>query len=125
MKSSGSDVHSLLVTLRDSPIDNAGASDKVLGTIYNYLMAVPSKPPDNAIHWFCRQAAPDTVAAATFLIRLFAYNSQLVDDWKAKLHSCLSHCSDCVQGVEQVKVSSRNTCVSSDIHISLSSLIFS
>jgi senataxin len=123
MASSESDVHSLLATLRDSPIDNSGASDKVLGTVYNYLMAVPVKPPDNVVHWFCRQAAPDTVAAATFLIRLFAYNSQLVENWKTILHSCLSRCSHCVQGIEQVKVSSRNTCVSSDIHISHSLLI--
>jgi len=103
------DVQSLLVTLRDSPIDNAGASDKVLGTVYNYLMGVPTKPPDNALHWFCHQATSDTVAAATFLIRLFAYNSPLVEDWKIKLHSCLSRCSECVQGLELVKVSSRNT----------------
>jgi senataxin len=109
MASSESDVQSLLATLRDSPIDNAGASDKVLGTVYNYLMGVPTKPPDNVLHWFCRQAAPNTVGAATFLIRLFAYNSPLVEGWKTKLHSCLSRCPECVQGLEQAKVSSRNT----------------
>ena len=103
------DIQSLLVTLRNSPIDNAGASDKVLGTVYKYLMGVPTKPPDNALHWYCRQATSDTVAAATFLIRLFAYNSPLVEDWKVKLHSCLSSCPECVQGLQQAKVSSRNT----------------
>ena len=101
-------VQSLLVTLRDSPIDNAGASDQVLGTVYNYLMGA-TKPPDDALHWYCRQATTGTVAAATFLIRLFAYNSPLVEDWKIRFHSCLSRCPECVQGLEQVKVSSRTT----------------
>lgn len=109
MAGSESDVQSLLAKLRDSPIDNAGASDKVLGTVYNYLMGIPTKSPDNALHWFCHQAAPNTVASATFLLRLFAYNSPLVEDWKMKLHSCLSLCPGCIQGLEQVKASSRKT----------------
>src|ERR1700733_6888049 len=109
MASSGSDVPLLLARLRDSPIDNAGASDEVLGTLYHYLMEVSTNPSDNAIHWFCPHAAPNTVGAATFLIRLFAYSSQQVENWKVKLHSCLSRCSECVRWFEQVKVSSRNT----------------
>jgi senataxin len=105
------DVPTLLATLRDSPVDNTGASEQLLATVYEYLMKVPTIPPNNALHWFCRLAEPNTVAAATFLIRLFAYSSQSVEKWKMKLQYCLSRCPECVQGLEQVKVSSRHTCV--------------
>ncbi|KAJ7505328.1 AAA domain-containing protein [Mycena galericulata] len=78
-----------LATLRDSPVDNAGASDAVLANIFTYLMEIPSSPSDGRLHWFCSRATPTTVAAATFLIRLFAYSSPLVEEWRRKV-SCLS-----------------------------------
>jgi len=103
------DVQTLLATLRDNPIDNAGASDSVLTQIFTHLMNIPSNPVDNLFHWFCCRATPITIAAATFLIRLFAYNSPQVDVWKARFQSCLSGCSECVQGLEEAKVSSKDT----------------
>lgn len=103
-----SDVEKLLVTLCDTPVDSNGISDAVLGQIYSYLMDITNVAPDD-IHWFCERANTTTVAAATFLLRLFAYSSREVDTWKEKLHACLSSCCSCVQKLEEAKVSSRHT----------------
>lgn len=103
-----SDVEKLLITLRDTPVDSNGTSDAVLGRIHSYLMDVTNVAPDD-IHWFCERANTTTVAAATFLLRLFAYTSREVDTWKEKLHACLSSCCSCVQKLEEAKVSSRQT----------------
>ncbi|KAJ7175856.1 SEN1 N terminal-domain-containing protein [Mycena filopes] len=98
-----------LSLLRDSPVDNSGASEAVLASIFKYLMDVPPTVSDESVHWFCGRAAPTTVAAATFLLRLFAYNSPAVEEWQTKLRSCLNGCCNCVQGLEEAKLSSRNT----------------
>ncbi|KAJ7095873.1 SEN1 N terminal-domain-containing protein [Mycena belliarum] len=98
-----------LVSLRDSPVDNDGASDVVLSQIFSYLMAVPPTQPDGLIHWFCGRAISTTVAAATFLIRLFAYSSALVEEWRTKFRKCLNGCAECVQGLQEAKISSQNT----------------
>jgi hypothetical protein len=103
------DVETILATLRDNPIDSTGASDAILAQILTHLMDVPSHLVDGLFHWFCHRAIPTTIAAATFLIRLFAYNSPQVDAWKARLKSCLSGCSECVQGIEEAKLSSKDT----------------
>ncbi|RDB14553.1 putative ATP-dependent helicase C29A10.10c [Hypsizygus marmoreus] len=100
------DVPSLLATLRDAPVNTENMSESILGQIYRHLMDVPSGS-DNVLHWFCHRAQPDTVEAATFLIRMFAY--QKVDEWRQKLHSCVSRCPECVQGLERAKVTSRTT----------------
>ncbi|KAJ7935638.1 hypothetical protein B0H13DRAFT_1854272 [Mycena leptocephala] len=60
-----------LATLRDSPVNNDGASDVVLSSIFTYLMGVPVNASDGRLHWFCNRASSTTVAAATFLIRYF------------------------------------------------------
>ncbi|TFK40652.1 SEN1 N terminal-domain-containing protein [Crucibulum laeve] len=101
-------VKKLLATLHDNPVDNSGASDDVLGSVFSYLIAVPPTPSGD-LHWFCHEADPTTVAAATFLLRLFAYNSAQVNSWKEKLHLCLSRCVLCVQGLQEVKVTSKDT----------------
>ncbi|KAJ7670210.1 SEN1 N terminal-domain-containing protein [Mycena rosella] len=98
-----------LAILRDSPVDNGGASDAVLGTIFTYLMGVPPSQSDGRLHWFCRRATPTTIAAATFLIRLFAYSSALVEEWRIKFRNCLNGCAECVQGLQEVKATSKNT----------------
>ncbi|KAF8908972.1 SEN1 N terminal-domain-containing protein [Gymnopilus junonius] len=104
----GSDVGKLLAVLRDTPADTQAASDAVLGKIYQYLIAVPASS-DKHVHWFCTQADSTTIDAATFLIRLMAYNSVQVTEWKKRLHECLTHCALCVQGLETAKVTSQET----------------
>lgn len=102
-------VKALLATLRDTPVDNAGASEKVLGQIYTYLMGVTPTAADDRTHWYCQLADPTTVAAATFLLRLFAYGSAQVELWKKKFRACLNSCAECVRGLEEAKVSSKHT----------------
>ncbi|KAJ6559197.1 SEN1 N terminal-domain-containing protein [Mycena vulgaris] len=98
-----------LATLRDSPVNNDGASDAVLASLFTYLMGVPPDQSDGRSHWFCGRTIPTTVAAATFLIRLFAYSSSLVDEWRTKFRGCLNGCSECVQGLQEAKVTSKTT----------------
>lgn len=103
-------VDKLLTTLRESPADTTAASDDVLKDVYQYLMAVP---PNKAgeLHWFCIEAEETTVQAATFLIRLMAYNSSQVENWKQKLQGCLRFCGACVYGQERAKLLSKETYV--------------
>lgn len=102
-----SNMQKLLKSLRDSPVDNTGASDQVLGSVYAYLMDPSSG--HKKLHWFCEKADPTTVAAASFLLRLFAYDSPQVDQWKNSLNTCLRGCCDCVRSLERIKVDSRHT----------------
>jgi len=106
-----SHVKELLVTLRDNPADTITASDDVLRDIYLYLMKAVSTP-SGEVHWFCGEASAVTIEAATFLIRLMAYDSEEVAKWKTKLHHCLSGCTSCVQGFQRGKVASKHTYVS-------------
>ncbi|KDR82678.1 hypothetical protein GALMADRAFT_220668 [Galerina marginata CBS 339.88] len=102
------DIGALLTVLRDRPADTTAASDDVLGTIYRYLVKIPPSS-DGEVHWFCKHASATTVDAATFSIRLMAYKSEQVDDWKRRLHKCMSACAFCVQGLEMAKVTSQDT----------------
>lgn len=102
-------VEKLLTNLRDSPVNTEGANDDFLGPIFAYLIKIPANPLDGLIHWFCDHANQLTIEAATFLIRLFAYDSPRVDNWKGKLWSCLEGCSGCVRGLENAKLSSKDT----------------
>lgn len=103
---SSSDVHKLLEDLRDVPVDTEHISAVVLQKVYQYLMEVPSGS-DNVLHWFCPRATPDTVEAASFLIRMFAYDR--VDEWRKRFYSCMSGCSECVKGLQRAKVTSKKT----------------
>lgn len=103
-------IETLLARLRDVPADSHSITDAVLGMVYSHLMSVPATATGD-LHWFCSAAQPTTIAAATFLIRLFAYNSPEVDNWKKKFRLCLSKCSNCIQGLEEVKETSKSTCV--------------
>lgn len=105
-----SHVKKTLDILRETPADTSAASDKVLETIYLYLLKVPSSS-DGLVHWFCKKANATTVDAATFLIRLMAYNSPQVVEWKKRLNNCLNSCAFCAQGFEIAKVTSQNTYV--------------
>lgn len=102
-------VKALLARLHDAPVDSADGSDDVLFPVFNYLMKVPSNSSDKRYHWFCSRADQLTVDAAAFLLRLFAYNSPKVDEWKARLIGCLGGCCACVKAFGEVKVTSRST----------------
>src|ERR1700676_1003653 len=91
-------VEKLLTRLRDVPVNTEGASDSFLGPIFAYLMKIEPDPLDGVLHWFCSRAGQLTVDAATFLIRLFAYNSPRVDAWKGRFEACLGDCCACVKG---------------------------
>lgn len=104
-----SGITDLLASLRDAPVNTENMSQNILSRLYRYLMDIPSGS-DNVLHWFCPRAMPDTVEAATFLIRMFAYET--VDEWREKFQSCMSSCAACVQGLERAKVTSRATYVS-------------
>ncbi|KAJ6619424.1 SEN1 N terminal-domain-containing protein [Mycena sp. CBHHK59/15] len=107
--SPSSTIDQQLATLRDSPVNNDGASDAVLSDIFTYLMGVPPSPSDGCLHWFCDRATSTTVGAATFLIRLFAYNSPVIEQWKTKFRFCLNGCSECVKGLQEAKFTSKTT----------------
>ena len=105
-----SHVEEILAKLRDVPVDTAGASDLYLGPIFSYLMKKLSNDHSNGVpHWFCSRVNQLTVDAATFLIRLFAYDSPRVTQWKNTFEKCMGGCCECLQGLEEVKISSRTT----------------
>ncbi|KAG2010053.1 RNA helicase [Coprinopsis cinerea AmutBmut pab1-1] len=107
-KNRGKSIDALLENLRDNPADNASASDDVLGRVYDYLIKdVSAKPGD--LHWFCDKASRTTVAAASFLLRLFGFDGPLVEEWKKHFHRCLSSCAFCVESLECIKISARST----------------
>lgn len=101
-------VAALLKTVRDNPLGAASARDDVLGPIHAFLLGVTASE-DAKYHWFCDKASQLTVEAASFLLRLFAYNSVLVIAWKERLTECLHGCPRCIQGFEVAKVSSRSS----------------
>ncbi|KAG2359476.1 SEN1 N terminal-domain-containing protein [Suillus spraguei] len=104
-----SKVKTLLTSVRDTPVNTVDGTEDILQPIYLHLMKIPPSASDNTYHWFCSRADQLTIGAATFLLRLFAYDSPRVDDWKKRLKSCLSGCCQCIRGFGEVKVSSRTT----------------
>lgn len=103
-------VEKILAQLRDVPVDTGGASDSYLGPIFSYLMKITSNDHSSDVpHWFCSRANQTTVEAATFLIRLFAYDSPRVTQWKNTFEKCIGGCCECLQVLEEVKISSRAT----------------
>ncbi|TFK91118.1 hypothetical protein K466DRAFT_515953 [Polyporus arcularius HHB13444] len=107
------EVKKKLLELRDQPV--AIASDDVLRLVSTYLLGSLKKPEslDNVSpkfgHWFCSQAEDLVKEAATFLIRLHAYNSSSVDIWRAQLKRVLSRCCYCVRGMHEAENMSRHT----------------
>jgi senataxin len=99
-------VKHLLVSLRERPQD-VEISDNILKDVYLYLMNMTFLKGE--VHWFCDKADTTTIEAATFLIRLFAYDSEEVKRWKERLHKCVTTCVPCAQGLEQKKILSRQT----------------
>ena len=102
-------VKALLERLHDEPADTTIATESVLAEVYDYLMGVPTTQHDGLYHWFCNHAEPLTIDAASFLLRLFAYNSPKVVQWKGRFAAVLSGCVRCVKGLAEVKLTSRQT----------------
>ncbi|KIK69521.1 hypothetical protein GYMLUDRAFT_33895 [Collybiopsis luxurians FD-317 M1] len=100
-------VQDILKQLHDDPRNSEGVQESDLDVIYTYLQRC-SVAKSN-YHWFCRRAEGSVVQAATFLLRLFAYNSPKVDLWKGWLNKSLDTCAECVLGFEKAKISSRTT----------------
>ncbi|KAI0269828.1 SEN1 N terminal-domain-containing protein [Gloeopeniophorella convolvens] len=80
-----------------------------MSEVLDYLFKVPTDPSDGAFHWFCQRADPTTREAASFLLRLLAYDSQRVNDWKVRMKGMLRSCCDCVKGLQEAKEASRTT----------------
>jgi senataxin len=104
-------VETLLERLRKDPVGSEGSTDPIMKVVFDYLFKVSEDPSDGAHHWFCQRANNITREAATFLIRLFAYDSRRVDDWKARMRKVISSCCDCVRGLQEAKRTSQQTCV--------------
>ena len=101
-------IQAKLAQLRDAPAGTTDADESILALIYQFLIPDDSLKPKD-LHWFCSRADQAVVDAATFLIRLHAYNSARVDTWRRFLRICLTTCPGCVRGLQEVKVSSRHT----------------
>ncbi|KAI5896492.1 uncharacterized protein SCHCODRAFT_01200004 [Schizophyllum commune H4-8] len=106
------EIANLLADVRAEPAKYNKPSDTVLGAIFGLVVKTgPSEP--SQIHWFCSQASETLSEAATFLIRLFAYNSPLVETWKAQYSLCVNECVQCALGVEIAKTRARSIYMSS------------
>ena len=107
------EVKKKLAELRDAPV--ALVPDEVLRLLSTYLLGSLSTPANPATftptrqHWFCSQASEVTREAATFLIRLHAYNSNSVEVWRLHLKRVLSTCGYCVRGLHEAEAMSRHT----------------
>lgn len=99
----------LLKSLRDVPTNTGGANDKILGPLWGFVMKAQPHDSDKLSHWFCSRADPIIAEAAVFMIRLFAYSNPKVDQWKEKMASLLASCPACVKGLQDAKLSSRQT----------------
>ena len=108
---SSTQVETLLERLRKEPVGSEGSTDQIMKVVFDYLINVPDNPSGGAYHWFCQLADNVTQEAATFLIRLFAYDSQRVNDWKTRMKKIVSSCCDCVRALQEAKRTSQQTCV--------------
>lgn len=105
-----SNLEELLEALRIVPADSNAVGDEILAAMYGHLLQKNPRPTGD-VHWFCEKADSVTKEAAAFSLRLFAYNSDRVDQWKMVLHDCVSCCAHCGAAFENGKIIWRNTCV--------------
>lgn len=105
------DIDKLLTKLRDDPLDTNDETERALLPIFQYLMSIPAHASDGLFHWFCEKADPIALEAATFLLRLFAYDSGGVEKWKQRLQLVFKGCCGCVRGGQLAKLTSEQTYV--------------
>lgn len=102
--------------LHDHPVNTEGVVEADLILLFTFLMQ-HNTPQDGPVHWFCSKADPLVVEAATFLLRLHAYSSPRIQVWRSILQRCLSDCAHCVQKLQEIKTTSRHTCVVPIAHV--------
>lgn len=102
-------IGTLLAELRVSPPSNTDL-DPILSRLTSYLLSLPASP-SGELHWFCDKASETTREAATFLLRLHAYDSEEVKRWKEMGWGVVVGCYKCAGGHEEAKRRSRTTCV--------------
>lgn len=99
-----------LQKLHDEPVNTEGLQDDMLTPVTNFLLDVkPAK--DGVLHWFCSDADEVGREAAFFLLRLFAYNNDLVTAWRNNLLKVLNGCTACIKSLEEAKIGLRTSCV--------------
>lgn len=86
----------LLGKLKNTPV-GSDLKERDLQAVYDYLITKDPQPE----HWFC-EAAPYTLVpeAASFALRLHAYNGEQAKKWKTALAKIVSVCSACARGME-------------------------
>lgn len=113
MAASRNDIKKKLAELRDVPTNVV--MEDVLRLIATFLLGSLARPENPAKivlahpHWFCAQADELTREAATFCIRLHAYNSTSVEVWRLQLKRVLAGCCFCVRGLHEAESLSRHT----------------
>jgi senataxin len=101
-----------LKDLHDLPVGSEGDQKTLLARPFDFLVKVEPSTSDGLLHWFCDKALdPLVVEAATFLLRLHAYNSPKVKIWRDKLAQVIRGCAGCTKSLQDLKLSSRTTCV--------------
>ena len=98
----------ILTRFRDEPVDSGGDVDTLLPPILQFLMDRRTGS-DGLYHWFCDRASQLALKAATFLLRLFAYDNGRVEGWKIRLQSILQSCHACAQGLQEAKLNCQQT----------------
>jgi senataxin len=97
----------LLKDLRDNSVDGQAG----LKQLHDFLFTQHSTSTDHGVlHWFCNKVVDPLVPeAATFLLRLHAYDSPKVEVWREKLQIVLGGCVGCAKRLEEVNESSTTT----------------
>ncbi|KAI0670809.1 SEN1 N terminal-domain-containing protein [Trametes maxima] len=107
------EVKKRLAELRDAPRTQVGDEDLRLTSTYLLgSLRRPDNPSTVALafdHWFCSKADEVTREAATFLIRLHAYNSSSVELWRWQLKRVITRCCNCISGLYEAEMMSRYT----------------
>lgn len=71
-------------------------SDELMRDSYKCLTRLQDDASNtDGVHWFCSRATLIVKEAATFLIRLHAYNSPHVPVWKKMCSDVIHSCCDC------------------------------
>ncbi|KAI0031389.1 SEN1 N terminal-domain-containing protein [Vararia minispora EC-137] len=97
-----------LIGLRDFPVEDP--DPKLMVKLFDWTMGLPTTA--DRLHWYCHRADETLVMAATYLIRLFAYDGSKKVQWLERLEIILRGCCDCVRGLQAAKWNARQTYLS-------------
>lgn len=99
----------LLAKLKRFRYDPSAASPDDTDALMSESFKLLSTLKSNQQHWFCHEAPESTREAATFLIRLHAYDSSAVPSWKAQCAKVIHGCCACSLAYQDAKIISRTT----------------